>query len=361
MADVVLIARRVIAPLAAVALVLAALAMAGPASASGAPTRLAPSAPGLGLGGVSDLGLDWRAERGRARPSAATSQPRPARARSRGHAFVRDARGFATIDVPGASVTAAFASNTGGQIVGAYIDARGRFHGFLRAGRRFRTIDFRGAEGTFAAAINDRGNVVGSYNKERGTPVLQSEHGFLLDERDRFRRIDVPGASETRPAAINNRDQIAGEYVDRAGRSHGYLQDVDGSVITIDAPGADATMITDVDDQGRAVGVSVDARQTAIQPFVRDPDGRFTTIANPDAGFYGTQPEGINNEGQIAGSYSDANDRRHGFVLDDGVFTTVDAPRRRATPGPSTSTTAAGWSACPGSPLTAISATGAAG
>ena len=31
-------------------------------------------------------------------------------------------------------------------------------------------------------------------------------------------------------------------------------------------------------------------------------------------------------EGQIADSYSDANDRRHGFVLDDGAYTTVDAP-----------------------------------
>jgi uncharacterized membrane protein len=63
-----------------------------------------------------------------------------------------------------------------------------------------------------------------------------------------------------------------------------------------------------------------------ISAFLRDPNGRFTTIAHPDAGFYGIVPEGINNEGQIAGSYSDANDRRHGFVLDDGAYTTVDAP-----------------------------------
>ena len=59
---------------------------------------------------------------------------------------------------------------------------------------------------------------------------------------------------------------------------------------------------------------------------MRDPDGRFTTISHPDAGFYGTVPEGINNQGEIVGSYADAADRRHGFVLDDGAYTTVDDP-----------------------------------
>ena len=184
-----------------------------------------------------------------------------------------------------------------------------------------------GAKGTFAAAINGRGRVVGSYTYDRETPAVRSaEHGYLLDGRGRFRNIDVPGAAATRPAAINNRGQIAGEYVDRAGTSHGYLQNRDGSVTTIDPPGAGATVVTDADDQGRVVGAYVDEKQTAISAFVRDPDGRFTTISHPDAGFYGTVPEGINNQGQIAGSFADANDRRHGFVLDDGAYSTVDVP-----------------------------------
>jgi hypothetical protein len=86
---------------------------------------------------------------------------RPSRQTSRGHGFVRDARGFATIDVPGASYTAASGSNSGGQIVGDYLDSRKRFHGFIRDGRRVRRIDFPGAKGTFAAGINDPGRVLG--------------------------------------------------------------------------------------------------------------------------------------------------------------------------------------------------------
>jgi hypothetical protein len=139
----------------------------------------------------------------------------------------------------------------------------------------------------------------------------------------------VRDATATRPVAINNRGQIAGEYVDRTGRSHGYLQDRDGAVITIDPSGAGATVVTDVDGQGRVVGISIDEKQTAISAFMRDPDGGFTTIDNPEAGFYGTQPSGINDAGQIAGSYLDDKDMIHGFVLDNGAYTTVDAPDAR--------------------------------
>lgn len=244
----------------------------------------------------------------------------------RGHGFVRN-RGFTTIDVPGASFTAAYRSNDGGQIVGVYLDADKRFHGFVRDGDRLRTIDFPGAAATMATGIDDRGRVVGSYTDERGTPAVRGfEHGFLLDEHGRFRTVDVRGASATRPSSINNRGQIVGEYVDGGGRSHGYLQERDGSITTIDPPGAGATVVTDVDNRGRVVGAFADAGQTTISAFVREPDGRFTAIAHPDAGFYGTLPQGINDAGQIAGIVTDANTRSHGFVLDDGTYTTVDTP-----------------------------------
>ena len=220
----------------AAAVVFTALAAAGSASASAAP-RPALSASGPGLGSVSDVALGWSTDGGRRTPGALglgdrVLQGAPHRTRLspwvassaardgggdtvRGHGFARDARGFVRIDVPGARFTAVAASNSGGRIVGDYLDARKRFHGFLREGRRVRTIDFPGAEGTFAAAIDDRGRVVGSYTDERDTPAIRSaDHGYLLDGRGRFRNIDVPGATATRPAAISNRGQIAGEYVD---------------------------------------------------------------------------------------------------------------------------------------------------
>jgi hypothetical protein len=317
-------------------LALASLAVAASAPADSAAELASVEVPGagsmlgVGPGGILGVGPGSGArDRGRppreAAPAAAVRGSGADRHGSRGHGFVRDARGFATVDVPGATVppcseaaTAASSSAPTSTPEGDSTDPCERGSGCAGS--------ISPARRTFAAGIDDRGRVVGSYSDERDTPAVRSaEHGFLLDERGRFRTIDVRGATATRPAAISNRGQIAGEYVDRAGRSHGYLQDADGSVTTIDPPGAGTTVVSDVDDRGRVVGASVDAGQTAITAFMRDADGRFTTIVHPDAGFYGTQPQGIDNEGRIAGSY-DADDRVHGFVLDDGAYTTIDTP-----------------------------------
>jgi probable HAF family extracellular repeat protein len=51
----------------------------------------------------------------------------------------------------------------------------------------------------------------------------------------------------------------------------------------------------------------------------------FTTIEAPGA-ILGTGPFGINNRGQIVGAYANADGTIHGFPLDDGVFTSIEAP-----------------------------------
>jgi probable HAF family extracellular repeat protein len=53
--------------------------------------------------------------------------------------------------------------------------------------------------------------------------------------------------------------------------------------------------------------------------------GVFTTIDHPDA-VGETVASDINNRGQIVGQYIDADGTEHGFLLDDGVFTTIDHP-----------------------------------
>jgi probable HAF family extracellular repeat protein len=53
--------------------------------------------------------------------------------------------------------------------------------------------------------------------------------------------------------------------------------------------------------------------------------GVFTTIDHPDA-VAETVVTAINNRGQIVGQYFDADGTEHGFLLDDGVFTTIDHP-----------------------------------
>lgn len=59
--------------------------------------------------------------------------------------------------------------------------------------------------------------------------------------------------------------------------------------------------------------------------------GKFTKIHAPGA--RETRPFGINNQGQIVGEYVDGEGALRGFLLDDGAFTTIDAPAAPPPPG----------------------------
>lgn len=60
-----------------------------------------------------------------------------------------------------------------------------------------------------------------------------------------------------------------------------------------------------------------------------DAGGHFTTIAVPNA--LNTFARGINDSGQIAGYYTDTNNRTHGFLYNGGIYTTIDVPTSSAT------------------------------
>jgi probable HAF family extracellular repeat protein len=252
----------------------------------------------------------------------------------RGHGFVRDSGNhFATFDIPGArSFTIGFGVNSSGDIAGGYADQRGRLHGFVRRHERITRIDFPGAKGTLVTKVNDVGQIVGTYGNEPNVPALELPHGFLLDNGV-FTKIEVPGAVETRPFGINNAGQIVGEYVDEARKSHGF-RFADGVFTTLDAPGGTSTWAMDIDDSGRIVGISFGGTSTtaSARGFLRDTQGVFTPIEAPAAPPPPGRPElpttwalGLNNLGQVTGIFVDS-EGIHSFMLDDGVFTTIEAP-----------------------------------
>ena len=100
--------RRWMGAMAAV-LALAALSLAGSGPAAAAPAQPTLPVSGPGLAGVGDLGLGWTAHGGQpgldrmgagrpARTSADERQAQVSGLPNRGHGFVRDARGFTTVD-----------------------------------------------------------------------------------------------------------------------------------------------------------------------------------------------------------------------------------------------------------------------
>jgi uncharacterized membrane protein len=262
----------------------------------------------------------------------------------RGHGFLADDGVFTTIDAPGAGLyTVAFGIDTRGRTAGSYVDAQGTAHGFLRDEKgAVITIDSPGAKGTFASRVNDQGQVGGVYSDEPNTPALKAPHGFILDNGV-FTKIDIPGAVQTRPFGINNAGQIVGEYVDTAGTSRGFLLD-QGAFTAIEAPDGTATWATDIDDSGRIVGISFGAANTiggSVRGFLRDAQGAFTTIEAPPEAVGPPDParpespqtlsSGLNNRGQITGAFTDSEGRPRGFLLDNGLFTTVDVPGATST------------------------------
>jgi hypothetical protein len=137
----------------------------------------------------------------------------------------------------------------------------------------------------------------------------------------------VEETSTSKAAAAGEADAMASRRKknDISIPGHGFVAS-HGVFTTIDAPGGQSTVVTDIDDSGRTVGFSAtvnsDGTRT-IRGFLRDAQGGFTPIDVPNG--VATGASDINNRGQIVGSYLD-DVRRPGFLLSNGVFTTLTIP-----------------------------------
>jgi uncharacterized membrane protein len=273
------------------ALMLAALAVAGPASAQVTPpAEEPPPVSCIPDDPVGPLGPGYLLERGE----------------------------FTTIDHPDATLeTVPFGINNRGQIVGGY-DAPGFIiRGFLLDRGRYETINFPGALRTNAMRINARGQILGNYEDARG-----GCHGYLL-EKGEFTRIDFPGAA-TQALGLNDKGQAVGA-IESGGRVSAFLFDR-GDYSIIDVPGAGNASAVDINNRRQIVGAYRDS-DGMTRGFFLD-HGELTNLEVPGA--LATMPFGINNRGDIAGFYIDADLGdgliAHGFLYRKGTYITIDHP-----------------------------------
>src|SRR5262249_45186472 len=144
-------------------------------------------------------------------------------------------------------------------------------HGFLKSGGTYTTIDDPLATaGTAAYGINASGQIVGLYN----TGALAT-HGFLYNPNSgTFTTLDDPLASmgtSTVPAPlpINGPGKIGGTYYHQA--PHGFLNS-GGNYTTIDDPLGTSTTAYGINDMGQIVGSYVDA-SNKTHGFLYNPNG----------------------------------------------------------------------------------------
>ncbi len=237
-----------------------------------------------------------------------------------GLAVVQD---FTTIDYPGATHTHAMGINDAGDVVGGYHTTANMngmpSHGFLLSGGKFTQIDYPDATNTWVTGINSQGTMVGIYRDAGG-----KHHGFVLS-KGTFTSLDYPGSDMTMAYAINS----AGDIVGAVGRGQGFL--LKGGVWTVldyrpQASSNVGTVGIGINDAGMMVG-EWDTRGTQHGVVYNISKQTFTQIDYGGGG--STEVTGINNAGDIVGTYIDAissSRLNHGFLLKDGRFTAFDLP-----------------------------------
>ncbi|MBV8732903.1 MAG: hypothetical protein JO336_24100, partial [Acidobacteriia bacterium] len=176
------------------------------------------------------------------------------------------------------------------------------------------------AGSTVALAINNKGDIVGDTFIGSGERLVGSD---FVDINGAFSLFTLPGSVSFIPSAINDAGQIVGNALD----GHSYLYS-GGAFSPIDIPGAEYVIANGINDSGEIVGLYTDA--FGGHGF-SEKNGVVTTINVP--GSLGTIATGINNNGDIVGYYGvrDAEDQPArvnvvGFLEKDGVFSTFSCP-----------------------------------
>jgi hypothetical protein len=256
-----------------------------------------------------------------------------------------------TFEAPGAGAgqfqgTSGNSINPEGVIAGIYTDSSGIIHGLLRtpSGAFIESDQAACSQGVPAANINPAGEVTGFC-----AGAASVYHALLRAPDGAITTFDAPGAGTCAgqgtftayPTGLNQAGASTGDFLDANNVFHGWLRTAEGAITTFDAPGAgtgagQGTLVSffhsagsgGMNDQGDITGTYVDANNL-VHGFLRD-NGSFTTFDAPGAGtvigsLQGTYPQSINPAGTITGAYYDNNNAAHGFLRTrDGTISTFD-------------------------------------
>jgi uncharacterized membrane protein len=187
--------------------------------------------------------------------------------------------------------------------------------------------------------INDLGQIVGDYRQNTGS---FRSYGFVQTSGGAVAPIDVIAfasatiryplyVSRFATTGINNAGTVVGHYtvlqlpssVTLGIRS--FIRDAAGNITIFDVPGSAGSMASGINDAGQIVG-SYFTPDGGLHGFLRGPGGAVNSFDVPAAAY--TSATGLNDFGQVVGVYS-APDYRvtHAFLRDpDGTIATIDVP-----------------------------------
>ncbi len=138
-----------------------------------------------------------------------------------------------------------------------------------------------------------------------------------------FLPVDYPGASMTALIGFNDHFEAVGYYRMPGGLRHPFLFS-HGQFTPLDPDGLLGRVNSgalQINNRGDLVGFYVDA---GIRHGFLLRQGVVTTVDYPGSDY--SQVNGISDEGTIIGEFRDANGVYHGYIFKDGSFTQLDVP-----------------------------------
>lgn len=215
--------------------------------------------------------------------------------------------------------TSVFGINDSNIVAGSYTDAGGAEHAFFGTIDGSYTTFDAGSGGTEARGINNAGYIAGFSNSQSGSTADQT----MFIRKPNGSLQTVPGFMG-RAQGINDSNRFAGTYWDFAdfeavafvGRNAKYKHDVKLPVVHQASDGES------INNKGDVAGYIF---QPPTHGFIAS-GKTLTLIDYPSDASSGTTLEGINDEGQAAGQWLDADGNAHAFLLDipAGTFTDIE-------------------------------------
>ena len=138
----------------------------------------------------------------------------------------------------------------------------------------------------------------------------------------KFHTVNVPGATQTYPSGINNAGVMVGNYQDSAGALHGYILK-GGKITTLDVPHGSNTSVSHITRKGsiKVVGSYKNSAGRSLGFLYQN--GKYMDIPGPK-GATASGANGISDQGEIVGYYTDPSNLTHGFLLRRGHYTSID-------------------------------------
>jgi len=195
--------------------------------------------------------------------------------------------------------------------------------------------NFPGSVQTQVTGINDKGDTVGFWSSMNNASMINDNHGFYKLHGGGFHTADFPTGTPAKPPVdqllgINNSDVAVGFWTDAADNSHGYELNIGtGKYSSVTDPGAPGTSLTAaaINNNGDVAGIYTNPATGATDGFLKA-HGQFTDLAVPGAVM--TQALGVNDHDEVVGTYQTGTlegARLHGFTWTPaGGFTTIEDP-----------------------------------